>query len=134
MSLEERENEIRNRVRQRYDKRAEYFGNLIAFIVFTLAVWFIIMPTLSADNGFFRFLFTVINIGWAIGVAVSSVQHLMYELGERATQYEIEREREYFYMTRKAKNSPSETQRLMTLSDDGEIIDYEEDEQNRFKH
>lgn len=112
---------IRRRVEKRFERRSEYLSHVVAFVLINGAAW-LIFPQIMGG-------FTTICAGisglWGIAFTIDTVQFILNELKERAIQQEIERERMARYgvgIPEKAKN------RLMRLTDDGEIMEFEEDE------
>lgn len=113
---------IRRRVEKRFKQRSEYFSHVVAFVLINGAAW-LIFPQIM---GGFSTICAGISVLWSIAFLIDTIQFVMNELKERTIQQEIERERMLRYgvdMSEKAKN------RLMYLTDDGEIMEFEEDEE-----
>lgn len=109
------EKEIRNRITTRYNNRSEFFGHLIAFVVFNLLLWFGLQP----QDGWHT-VATIFTALWGMGIAIHFVQFITTEARERAIEQAIERERQW----RGVHNDD----RLSRLTDDGEIeVVYEQE-------
>lgn len=106
------EEEIRKRIRQRYEERSGFFIHLAAFIVFGLVGTLLLGRVLGT-------LPLVIMGFWAIGLVAHGISYLTFEMSERAIQREIEREREARYYAYGAKPKRED---LYVLSEDGEIV------------
>src|SRR5574342_579499 len=84
------EKEIRQRITRRYNNRSEFFGHLVAFLVFNAILWGVLHPT---DLGYtIASLFSGL---WGLGLAIHFVQFVMKEAQENAIEKAIEREREW---------------------------------------
>ncbi|MBC8170296.1 MAG: 2TM domain-containing protein [Anaerolineae bacterium] len=116
------ETEIRRRIEKRFKQRSEYFSHLVAFMLVNGVGWAIFLQGNNSSST----VCAGISIIWTIAFIIDTVQFIMSELQERTIQREIERERMLRYgvgeMTEKTKN------RLMRLTDDGEIMDFDEEE------
>jgi hypothetical protein len=129
--LIETEKEIRKRIERRYHKRVEFFQMLIALGVINAGLWTVLGPGGVAQ------CFAAISV---MAVAMQGIDLLLSELKEGAIQREIEAERlarGYIYTDASVKakrGSPRPAERLVRLSDDGELIElgddpeYDEDE------
>jgi hypothetical protein len=116
------EAEIRRRIEKRFKQRSEYFSHLAAFVPINTIGW-LIFPQW---NNIFSIICAGISVMWTIAFIIDTVQFIMSELQERTIQREIERERMLRYgvgeISDKTKN------RLMRLTDDGEIMDFDDEE------
>ncbi len=120
------ESEIRQRLTKRYDNRAEFYGHLIAFVIFNGILWGVGNPI-----GFGHTVAMLITAGWGMGVAIHFVQFVMKEARENAIEKAIERERQW----RGTYNIPEpemkrKRARLSDLSDDGELIEIVDDDED----
>ena len=80
--------EIRKRITNRYNNRAEFFSHLVAFLVANGLIWGLFDPsgTWFTVAGIFTGL-------WGMGLVIHFIQYVMKEAQERAIEREIERER-----------------------------------------
>ncbi|MBL8165494.1 MAG: 2TM domain-containing protein [Anaerolineae bacterium] len=114
--------EIRKRMTERYNARAEFVGHLVAFIISMAVLWGPLSP-----QGGWATLALLISGGWFMGVVIHAVNMLMAELRERAIDAAIERERAWrgAYPAEPAK---AKRDRLTRLSSDGELLEVIEDQ------
>jgi 2TM domain-containing protein len=125
------EKEIRQRITKRYENRAEFYGHLIAFIVFNGVLWGVLHPV---DAGYT--ISTLISGLWGLGLAVHFIQFLMKEAQEKAIEKAIERERQWRTGSYAAEETDMKRKRdrLTGLSDDGELYEIiEDDEENQYR-
>ncbi len=115
--------DIINRVKKRYDRRKEYFSHAVAYLAAMGMMWFVWLDPSDFMKGF-GVLGAIITVPWTIGILIHSVQWLFDELQERAVNVQLARAGiNTAYV--KAKRE----ERLVRLSDDGELIDFKiEDE------
>jgi hypothetical protein len=121
--------DIRARVNARYVSRTMFAGHLVAFLVTTMII------VLFARSGMLLGLpDNLINYGiaaWFIGICIHTVNWLLTEMRERAIQKELERFglRSYErYFLEKQKRDNNQQERLVRLTNDGEIVDYYDDD------
>lgn len=125
MSSEPNYDEIRKRVKRRYDNRAEFLSHLVAFIIVNgLGWWFIVRPM----GGIVFTLAALVSGLWGLGVVIHGIQFLTKELQERAIEREIGREREWRSGFASEPDMKRKRDRL-TLSDDGEVLEVIEDDE-----
>ena len=120
-------NDIKKRIDDLYGKRAEFFSHLVGFVVVMVIAWG--FTDIGYDLGPIGEIFSVL---WLMGLSIHAVQTYFEEMKERALQRELER---VGLLTprqvEKAKHHPPE--RLVHLSDDGELIDYDDDQQAQYR-
>lgn len=109
--------EIRKRLTERYNARAEFVGHLVAFIISMAVLW----GPLSPQDGWAT-LALLISGGWFIGLVIHAVNLLMAELRERAIDTAIERERAW-RAAYPAEPVKAKRDRLTRLSSDGELLE-----------
>jgi hypothetical protein len=122
------ESEIRQRITKRYDNRAEFYGHLVAFVIFNGIMWGVLHPT---DFG--HTLAVLISAGWGMGLAIHFIQFLMKEARENAIEKAIERERQWrgtYNNTVPEPEMKRKRARLSDLSDDGELIEIVDDDED----
>jgi hypothetical protein len=127
--------EIRRRVTARYEKRKDFWSMNGCFVLFSIIVW-----------GFWLDFFTVSGLleqgvrlfwfGFLFACVISTVEYVLFELQERAVDREMERvglRRSYIELAEhrgaKRKNDSGDTplERLVALSEDGELIPLDDD-------
>jgi hypothetical protein len=116
--------EIRKRITNRYNNRAEFFSHLVAFGVVNGILWLLLQPegTWFTIAGIFSGL-------WFMGLVIHFIQYLMKEAQERAIEREIQREREWRLGTREILDGEIKRKRdRLTLNHDGELMEIVEDE------
>jgi hypothetical protein len=123
--------DIRVRVNSRYASRANFAGHLVAFLA-TAAIT-VTFAVLGIVPGFFTWLAPFFLAAWFIGISIHAVNWLLTELRERAIQKELERAGIGYYTRMLYERGMLEKQkrdgeRLVRLTDDGEIVDLYEDE------
>lgn len=109
--------EIRKRLTERYNARAEFAGHLVAFVISMAVLWGLLSP----QDGWAT-LALLISGGWLVGLVIHAVNLLMAELRERAIDAAIERERAWrgAYPAEPVK---AKRDRLTRLSSDGELLE-----------
>lgn len=125
------EKEIRKRIERRYNKRKEFFALLFTLSILNIGIWSIFSPAglfLTAAQCFLG-----ISI---LAVVLTGGEYLFNELKENAIDREIEREREaryggYRYTADKTKREYEPPVRLVTLSEDGELVDMDDDDEHK---
>ncbi len=104
--------EIRKQVQERYEARGQFLGHAVTFALVVNFVY----PTIFGRQ------FPSLLLGlWTLGLSIHAVNWLLYELRERAVQREFDRVLEQ--RGGKAKLD----QRLVRLSNDGELLDVDDD-------
>jgi hypothetical protein len=117
MSLEPDYNEIRYRIKKKYDNRVEFISHVVAFLGANFVLWAVLQP----QNGWAT-LSSIAMGGWFIGVLCHTVVFWGKEAQESAIQREIEREREF----RGQYTSDTDMKRKrehLQLTEDGELLD-----------
>ncbi len=116
--------EIRKRITNRYNNRAEFFSHLVAFLVANGIVWFLLAPSGT------WFTIAAISLGlWGMGVLIHFVQYLTKEAQERAIEKAIEQERAWRQnMVEMQEGEMKRKRDRLTLSHDGELMEIVEDE------
>lgn len=122
MSSEPNYDEIRKRVKRRYDNHAEFLSHLAAFVVSMLIVWSVLIP-----QGLLLTLAQLGSAGWLMGLVIHFIQYLTKIMQERAIEREIIREREWRGTLLSEPDMKRKRERL-TLSDDGEVLEVIEDD------
>jgi hypothetical protein len=127
---------IRRRVQERLNKRKEFIAHFAAYIMTNLTLW--ILYFLVEPNTLWILIPIMSTLGWGIGLVIHG-SVVFFESGgmdawqEREMQKEIARER----MRRGLPPEDGESwekpkrDRIMRLTDDGELI---EDEDRRKQH
>ena len=121
--------DVRARINARYALRTTYAGHLVAFLVTTMIIF--LFARWGALPGFLENLILYGIAAWFIGICIHTVNWLLTELRERSLQRELERfgfasyDR---YLLGKQKRGNLHQERLVRLTDDGEITDYYEDD------
>ena len=124
--------DIRVRVSARYATRAAFAGHLAAFIATTAVIMFFASSYILP--GFFSQLALFGLAAWFIGISIHAMNWLLCELRERAIQKELERLGVGYYernFWEKHKRDRGQPERLVRLTDDGEIVDLYEDGPSR---
>lgn len=120
--------DTKRRIKKRYNQRAEVISHAIAFAISIPALWFVLLGTSWFSGDTWESIAALGSIGWLIGLSIHLSQHMIYEMRERAINRELDR-LGMFDATEKAKRDSAPPERLVRLSDDGEIIDlYNEDD------
>ncbi len=116
--------EIRKRITNRYNNRAEFFSHFVAFMVANGLVWGVLKP----EFGWFTFAAVVMGL-WFMGLVIHFIQYLMKEAQERAIEREIERERAWRRSTGEMQEGEIKRKRdRLTLNHDGELMEIVEDD------
>ena len=116
--------EIRKRITNRYNNRAEFFSHLVAFLVANGILWGVLSPqgTWYTVAGIFTGL-------WFMGLVIHFIQYWMKEAQERAIEKEIEREREWRRGAGEMEEGEIKRKRdRLTLNHDGELMEIVEDD------
>lgn len=104
--------EIRQQVKERYEARSQFLGHAVAFLV---------VVTFAYPTIFGREMPSLFLGLWTLGLSIHAVNWLLYELRERAIRHEFDRVLEQ--RGGKAKLD----QRLVRLSNDGELVELEDE-------
>lgn len=123
MSSELNYDEIRRRVKRRYDNHAEFLSHLVAFVVTMFAIWALWHP-----EGTLGTFIQLGSAGWFMGLVIHFIQYLTKIMQERAIDREIERERAWRSGFAGEPDVKRKRDRL-TLSDDGEVLEVIEDDE-----
>lgn len=116
--------DIRKRIKKRYDKRKEFFGHFLSYLFVNAMIWLVLLEPSQFGDGVWGIGGALVTVGWTIGIFFHAADWLSEELVEQAVEREMERAGyRSVYQYEKAKRD----ERLVRLSDDGEIVDYEED-------
>lgn len=116
--------EIRKRITNRYNNRAEFFSHFVAYLIVNGIIWGLLGPegTWFTIAGIFSGL-------WGMGLVIHFIQYLMKEAQERAIEREIERERAWRRGTGEMQEGEIKRKRdRLTLNHDGELMEIVEDE------
>ena len=116
--------EIRKRITNRYNNRAEFFSHLVAFLAANGILWALLHPvgTWFTIAGIFTGL-------WGMGLVIHFIQYLMKEAQERAIEREIERERAWRRGNADLEEGEIKRKRdRLTLNHDGELMEIVEDD------
>ena len=116
--------EIRKRITNRYNNRAEFFSHLVAFLVVNGLIWLLLDPhdTWFTVAGVFSGL-------WGMGLVIHFIQYLMKEAQERAIEKEIERERAWRRGSDALQEGEIKRKRdRLTLNHDGELMEIVEED------
>jgi hypothetical protein len=109
------------RIKRRYARRIEFISHAIAFVILVPIIWLVILNWLP-DYPFWKIVGAISTGGWAVGFLIHLVQVIGQEMEDRAIMGEMERLGMLgSYKRKRDEQSPPE--RLVRLSDDGEIID-----------
>jgi hypothetical protein len=112
--------DIKRRVEQRYNKRGEFFTHLGAYLAFVFLVWFVWLGPTQFGHGVLGIVMALGTIGWSIGMLAHGIQWLFFELQERALQRELDRAG-LAGVYQRVRTKPKRDERLVRLSDDGEL-------------
>ncbi|MFN8373594.1 MAG: 2TM domain-containing protein [Anaerolineae bacterium] len=124
MSSDPEYDEIRRRIKRKYDNRTEFIAHLMSYVGASIVLWGVLQPqygwaTLSA----------LIMGCWFIGLLVHAVVFWGKEAQEQAIEHAIERERELRYQRGTDSDIKPKRDRLR-LTTDGELLEVvDEDEQ-----
>jgi hypothetical protein len=116
--------QLRKRAKRRISRRNEFYKSVIAYIPVNLLLW-IIWASLS--HGFYGFPWPIfVTLGWALGLAGEAFQVYQesgaaVERREERIQREIELEKIRLGLANADYEKPKHD-RVMRLSDDGELI------------
>lgn len=116
--------EIRKRITNRYNNRAEFFSHLVAFVVTNGLLWFLLQP-----HGTWFTIAAIFSGMWGMGLVIHFVQYLMKEAQERAIEREIERERAWRRGSGELQEGEIKRKRdRLTLNHDGELMEIVEED------
>lgn len=119
--------EIRQRITNRYNNRAEFYSHLVAFLVSNGILWVLVSPS----GTWFTIAAVVMGL-WFMGLLVHFIQYLMKETQERAIEHAIEREREWRRSSNDVPERDLKRKRdRLKLSPDGELMEIVDDEAPR---
>ena len=116
-------NDIKRRVDKLFAARTQYFGHLIAFLAAMLFAWGFVIWFSSVPFS----LLMLITCIWGMGIGIHTVNWIMFEMREKVLRSELEKAGYYDRETAKLKRD-----RMVQLSDDGEIIDFYGDEYDEY--
>lgn len=117
---------MERRIKERFSRRVEFLSHFIAFVLIMPAIWVVIktwMPALA----FWDIALIAITAGWTVGLLIHFVQVVAKELEDRAVASEMERLGLLQY--EKFKRDGTVPERLVRLTDDGEIVELEYEDQ-----
>lgn len=120
--------DIKKRMHARYESRAELAGHLAAYIIIAVIGGF-------AIGAYDQTLWRVLGLLWTAGIFIHAVTTYFEEMREKAIDRELER---YGLRPRveleseKVKRDGLSDARLVTLSDDGELVDYQDEAANAY--
>lgn len=124
MNMDQDYSEIRKRITNRYNNRAEFFSHLVAFVVTNGLLWFLLQP-----GGTWFTIAAIFSGLWGMGLVIHLVQYLMKEAQERAIEREIERERAWRRGNGELQVGEIKRKRdRLTLNHDGELMEIVEDD------
>lgn len=120
--------EIARRVENRYGRRAEILTHVIVYL-FAMAVFWLLLYDSSwfSAGGALDTIAMALSVLWTMGLMIHFIQWVFNELRDRAIQRELERAglvTGYRQLMQKAKRD----ERLVRLSDDGELVDIDSDD------
>jgi hypothetical protein len=125
--MEQDYEEIRKRITNRYNNRAEFFSHLVAFLVANGIVWILLAP-----SGTWFTIAAIVMGCWGMGVLIHIIQYLTKEAQERAIEKAIERERAWRENIGQMQEGEIKRKRdRLTLNHDGELMEIVEDEAPR---
>ncbi len=118
------------KVYKRFDTRADFVTHLATFVPLNILAWLLWMGGVTLGLGGWPLILTGL---WGLGLLIHGIQ-VFYTASESLLQREIEREMASYSddmkLKRKRKNAD---ERVMRLSDDGELVEMELDEVERQK-
>lgn len=115
---------IVKRITKQYERRGEYLGHLVAYTISSIVAW-VFLELLAIGEGWATAGMIFMGL-WTIGIVIHTGEILMTELRERAIRAELSKAGLLHYHDPQVKAKRRE--RLVTLSDDGELVDYDYDE------
>ncbi len=116
--------EIRKRITNRYNNRAEFFSHFVAFVIVNGLLWFLLQP-----EGTWFTIAGIISGLWGMGIVIHFIQYVMKEAQERAIEREIQREREWRRGSSAMQEGEMKQKRdRLTLNHDGELMEIVEDD------
>jgi hypothetical protein len=127
--------EIRRRVIARYEKRKDFWGMTLTIVLLSVIIWGFWLD-FSSVSGLFEQGVRLFWFGCLLAAVINTVEYVFFELRERAVDREMERvglRRYYIELAddpgMKRKNDPGDTplERLVALSEDGELIPLDDD-------
>lgn len=124
--------DIKARVTARWEKRGEFMMHIVIYGIAIIGYVFFIDT--SSWEGVMKTLAGIFMILWTMGFLAHAVDTLFHELRERAIDREVDRlglrHALYQQQIEKSKRDNDRHDRLVTLGEDGELVeidDYEED-------
>ena len=121
---------IEKRVRQRFERRKEFFSHLVAYAIFMVGMWAMVGLG-QFGEGFWGISAAVITVGWTMGVLIHVIQFVLDELGERAIDAELEKAGLGVYQRgvrgKDKRGAEVHGAALMRLAEDGELVEMEDD-------
>ena len=129
MSSDPNYDEIRRRIKRKYDNRAEFLSHIVAFIICNTVLWGALQPQYGWET-----LARIVMSLWFMGLVIHSIQSFTKEMQERAIERAIEHEREWQSQQTPERDVKRKRDRLR-LTADGELLDVvdEDDEQVAIK-
>ena len=125
MGSEANYDEIRRRIKRKYDNRVEFFSHIVAFLGVNLVLWGVLQP----QNGWYTL--SMIGMGgWFVGVLC----HVVVFWGKEMQEREIERaiEREYDLRGHQPPEADVKRKRdRLRLTADGELLDVVDEDEER---
>ena len=116
--------EIRKRITNRYNNRAEFYSHLVAYLIVNGIIWILLQP-----EGTWFTLAAIFSGLWGMGLVIHLIQYVMKEAQERAIEKEIERERAWRRNTGDMQEGEIKRKRdRLTLNHDGELMEIVEDD------
>ncbi len=116
------------KVYKRFDTRSDFATHLAAFVPLNVLAWLLWIGGVTIGLGGWPLIFTGL---WGLGLAIHGIQ-VFYTASEGLLRREIEREMAQYSddvkLKRKRKNVE---ERVVSLSDDGELVEMELDESER---
>jgi hypothetical protein len=122
--------DIKKRVHERFERRSHFVGNLAGFAGTVFVVY--VLGQMNVLPNWITSILPWVMGAWLIGLSVETAKWLMYELRERAVRREIERAGlglvQHRLISKRKRIVDEPPERLVRLSDDGEIIDLYHDD------
>ena len=116
--------EIRKRITNRYNNRAEFYSHLVAYLIVNGIIWILLQP-----EGTWFTLMAIFSGLWGMGLVIHLIQYVMKEAQERAIEKEIERERAWRRNMGEIQEGEIKRKRdRLTLNHDGELMEIVEDD------
>ena len=116
--------EIRKRITNRYNNRAEFYSHLVAYLIVNGIIWILLQP-----EGTWFTLMAIFSGLWGMGLVIHFIQYVMKEAQERAIEKEIERERAWRRNMGEIQEGEIKRKRdRLTLNHDGELMEIVDDD------